>query len=351
MRERGHSVAAAAPGLCSDPETVAALDAMGIACHHIPLRRTGMNPLGDIRLLVALVRLMRSKRPDLVFGYTIKAAIYGLIAAAIARVPRRHVLITGVGYAFTGKAAGKRWLTQQIAILLYRTALRFADTIFFQNPDDERLFRQRALLTGGARSVVVNGSGIDLEQFAPAALPSGPPQFLLVARLLSTKGIREYAAAAEMVRRAHPEAEFHLVGGFDENPDAIAVGEVQAWQSKGILAWHGEVDDVRPRLADCHVFVLPSYREGTPRSVLEAMAMGRPIITTDAPGCRETVVDGENGFLVPPGSIAALAEVMERFLAKPKLFERMGRRSRELAERKYDVREVNRRMMRHMELA
>lgn len=351
MRRAGHDIAAAAPGLRGDHAVAGELGAMGIGCHDIPLARTGLNPLADAALLTALVRLMRSRRPDVVFAYTIKSVIFGLVAAAIVGVPRRYALITGLGYAFTGPAAGKRRVIRAVASTLYRTALKRATKVFFQNPDDAALFREMGLLPAGLPVVIVNGSGVDLEQFRPAPLPSGPMRFVLVARLLSAKGIREYAAAAAIVREAHPEVEFHLVGGFDSNPDAIPQREVEAWQRTGTLICHGEVGDVRPHLAAAHVCVLPSYREGTPRSVLEAMAMGRPIITTDAPGCRETVIDGENGFLVAPGTIEPLARAMERFVAEPKLARRMGRQSRKLAESKYDVRKVNEIMLREMELA
>ena len=351
MQESGHRVAAAAPAIERDRLAVAKLKALGVGCHDIPLSRTGLNPLADMRSLLALVRLLRQERPDVVLAYTMKAVIFGLIAAAISGVPRRYALITGVGYAFTGPAAGKRKLVRTVAETLYRAALKRADKVFFQNEDDAALFRRLELVPSGLPVVVVNGSGIDLDQYAPAPLPSGPTRFLLVARLLTAKGIREYAAAAASVARVHPDVEFHLVGGFDTNPDAIPAKEVETWQRDGTLIWHGEVADVRPHIAASHVYVLPSYREGTPRSVLEAMAMGRPIITSDSPGCRETVVDGYNGFLVPPRSVEPLAQAMERFVTDPGLIEPMGRHSRILAESKYDVGKVNARMLRGMELA
>jgi glycosyltransferase involved in cell wall biosynthesis len=190
-----------------------------------------------------------------------------------------------------------------------------------------------------------------LQKFGPAPFPEGPLHFLLIARVLSAKGIREYAVAAERVRKTRPEVQFHLVGGIDSNPDAIPAEEVKRWHDAGTVVWHGEASDVRPHLAECHVYVLPSYREGTPRSVLEAMAMGRPIITTDAPGCRETVIEGENGFLVPPRTVDPLIAAMERFVDDPDLIARMGRRSREIAESKFDVDKINAQMLHEMELA
>ncbi len=350
MRTSGHRVDAAAPGLTDNRAVATSLQRIGISLHDIPLSRTGLNPFTDGVLFVALVRLMRIVRPDVVFAYTIKSVIFGLMAAAIAGVPRRYALITGLGYAFTGEAAGKRRVIQSIARALYRMSLRRATKVFFQNPDDAALFRRLGLVPTHLPTIVVNGSGIDLNQFRPAPLPSGPIHFLLIARLLSAKGIREYATAAEAIRAIHPDVEFHLVGGFDSNPDAIPASEVNRWQRDEILVWHGEVDDVRPFIASAHVYVLPSYREGTPRSVLEAMAMARPVITTDAPGCRETVIDGENGFLVPPGTVEPLTQAMARFIDDPELIERTGRKSRQLAESRYDVHAVNRRMLEEMEL-
>ena len=351
MRTSGHRVDAAAPGLMDNRAVASKLQRIDISLHDIPLSRTGLNPFTDGVLFVALVRLMRIVRPGVVFAYTIKSVIFGLMAAAIAGVPRRYALITGLGYAFTGEAAGKRRVIQFIARALYRMSLRRATKVFFQNPDDAALFTQLGLVPKHLPTVVVNGSGIDLDRFRSAPLPSGPIRFLLIARLLSTKGIREYAAAAESIRAIHPVVEFHLIGGFDSNPDAIPASEVNRWQRDGILVWHGEVDDVRPFIASAHVYVLPSYREGTPRSVLEAMAMARPIITTDAPGCRETVIDGENGFLVPPGTVEPLTRAIKRFIDDPELIERTGRKSRQLAESRFDVHAVNRRMLEEMELA
>ena len=350
MRALGWAVEAAAPASGQDRESSAQLAAMDVSMHDVPLSRTGMNPFNDVRYLWALIRLMRSRKPSVVLAYTMKPVIFGLMAAAIAGVSRRYALITGVGYAFTGEATGKRRLARSMAQLLYRHSLRHANKLFFQNPDDLALFRQLKLFPASVPAIVVNGSGIDLDAFPSAPLPTGKVRFLMVARLLSAKGVREYASAAARILEKHEDVEFGLVGGTDSNPDAIPLERVEAWQAAGTLTWHGEVADVRPFLAQSHVFVLPSYREGTPRSVLEAMAMGRPIITTDAPGCRETVTDGVNGFLVPVGSVEPLADAMERFIARPELIGQFGAQSRNLAETKYDVRKVNAQMVREMEL-
>lgn len=343
---QGLTVHVAAPDMPAGSALRGQLESRGVRVHDLPLRRTGANPLADLALLYHLWRLMRRVRPQIVLGYTIKPVIYGALAAWLARVPQRYALITGLGYAFQGEA---RWNgLRELARRLYALALRRVHKVFFQNPDDQALFRTRGILGVGTPSVVVNGSGVDLAHYAATPLPPGPPCFLLIARLLDAKGVRLYAQAAEQVRARCPPARFRLVGWIDANPDAITPSELDRWIAQGTVEFLGRLEDVRPAIADCQVYVLPSYSEGTPRTVLEAMAMGRAIITTDAPGCRETVVDGDNGLLIPVKSVSALVEAMERLIAEPELAERMGRRSRQIAEEKYDVRKVNAVMLREM---
>ena len=340
------------PDLLQDGPVTAQLAQLGVDCRNVSLSRTGLNPIADLLLLLNLARLMRDERPEVVLGYTAKPVIFGLLATLFARVPRRYALITGLGYAFADDGGWRASFVRSIQKLLYGLALRRATKVFFQNHDDPELFRQLGLLPKALPVVVLNGSGIDLDQFRRAPIPNGPIRFLLIARLIAGKGIREYARAAALLRESYPNIEFHLVGGLDSNPDCLSADELSRWQEERILIWDGEVTDVRPHIAACHVYVLPSYyREGTPRSVLEAMAMGRPIITTDAPGCRETVTEGENGFLVPPRAVDALVEVMEHFILHPELIAPMGLRSREIAESKFDVHKVNAQMLREMELA
>lgn len=341
----GYEVHAAAPGLTSHEEAKSWLGERGVMCHDAPLTRSGLNPFADLFTLLALIRLMRRIRPDLFLGYTVKPVVWGLLAAKVTNVPGRVALITGLGYAFTGASTGLRGIVRHIARNLYGIALKRATLVFFQNPDDRDDFARLGLLPPGLRVEVVNGSGVDTDTFAPVSFPEPPLRFLLIARLLGDKGIREYAAAAENLHERWPEAEFHLVGPLDPNPEGIAESEVRGWQDAGHLIWHGALDDVRPAIAAAHVYVLPSYREGTPRTALEAMAMGRPVITTDAPGCRQTVAPGENGFLVPVRDADALAAAMERFLRDPGLIAPMGKAARQIAEARYDVRKVNAAML------
>ena len=346
LQSRGLQLHVAAPGLQQGLQLRRELEQRGLTVHDIPLRRTGANPLSDLRALLALAALMRRIRPDWVLGYTVKPVIYGSLAAWLTRVPYRYALITGLGYAFQDHE--RRGRLQALVQRLYSLSLGRVHKVFFQNPDDEGLFRRRGILMAATPSCVVNGSGIDIARFSPAGLPPGPPRFLLIARLLGDKGVREYAQAARRIRHRHPHVQFAIAGWIDTNPDAIEHAELAAWVADGTLSYLGRLSDVRPAIAACSVYVLPSYREGTPRTVLEAMAMGRPVITTDAPGCRETVAHGDNGFLVPVRSVEALEHAMNRFIADPTLIPRMGRRAREIAEEKYDVHKVNAVMLREM---
>lgn len=344
----GVEVHVAAPGL--DDEVLSrALRDRGAIPHDIPLRRTGMNPIADLGAVLGLWRLMRQLRPDVFLGYTIKPVIYGMLAAWLAGVKRRYALITGLGYAFQDQPVGvKARLVSRLARGLYRVALRVAHRVFFQNPDDQALFRALGLLGDRAESVVVNGSGVDVRHFAQARVPEGRVVFLMIARLLGAKGVREYAQASGRLQREFPSAVFRLAGWIDGGPDSIRADELAAWVDQGHIEYLGRLADVRPALQACSVYVLPSYREGTPRTVLEAMAIGRAVVTTDAPGCRETVIDGVNGYLVPVRSSDGLADAMRRFLVEPSLANEMGEQARRIAEDRYEVRRVNAEMLRGM---
>ncbi|MEK7345074.1 MAG: glycosyltransferase family 4 protein [Pseudomonadota bacterium] len=351
LQARGLDVHVAAPDMPSQNRTRQQLQALGLTVHEVPMARTGTNPLADLRTTWALWRLMLRIQPEKVLGYTIKPVIYGTLAAWLARVPQRFALITGLGYAFQGE--GKRSKLQALVQVLYKLALARANLVFFQNPDDLALFRQRGLLRQDSKVCVVNGSGVDLSRYdcRPLAATSkgvNEPSFLCIGRLLGDKGIREYAQAARIIKQRNPAVRFVLVGDIDSNPNSVSQTELDAWVAEGSIDYVGKLADVRPAIEACSVYVLPSYREGTPRTVLEAMAMGRAVITTDAPGCRETVVNGDNGFLVPVKSADALAAAMEHFIQEPGLAQRMGQRGRQLAENKYDVHKVNAVMLREM---
>ena len=303
----------------------------------------------DLQTLVALRQLVLREQPDMVFAYTIKPVIYGSLAARAARVPSIFSMITGAGFAFLGES-WKHRLAGAVARPLYRQALRTNRRVFFHNPDDRDLFLQLRLLRSADQAVVLAGSGVDLAEFPMCPPVVEPPVFMMAARFYREKGVREFVEAARLLRQRHPQVIVRLVGAPDSNPTAIPATEVERWKQEGVVEVVGWVEDIRPELSRCSVFVLPSYREGTPRSVLEAMAMGRPIITTDAPGCRETVVSGDNGFLVPVKDAQKLAAAMERFVVDPALVPSMGLRSRALTESKFDVRRVNEVMLEAMQI-
>ena len=338
----GAEVHVTAPDFESDSDSSETLSEWGVTVHHVAMSRTGMNPWRDMLSLAAYRRLFRKLRPDAYLGYTAKPVIYGVLAAWLVGVPRRVAMITGLGYGFQGD--GSRALLRAVVANLYRAALSRATNVIFQNPDDLSTFQSLGLLPSHATTSVVNGSGVDLARFSPQPLPQGPLVFLMIARLLGDKGVREYVSAARLIAQEHSGVRFLLVGPRDPGPDAIPAAELAQWVSEGIVDYLGEQRDVRPFLAACSVYVLPSYREGTPRSVLEAMATGRPVITTDAPGCRQTVEDGVNGFLVEPRSASAVAKEMRRFIADTELIRRMAEESLAKVRDEFDVRKVNHRI-------
>ncbi|MBE0598709.1 MAG: glycosyltransferase family 4 protein [Desulfuromonadales bacterium] len=308
----------------------------------LPLQRTGTNPLADLNALWHLIRFFQTWKPDIIFSYTIKPVIYGSIAAAIAKVPFISSMITGLGYLAAEEGEKEqRWLKSLIR-QLYACGLRRNQVIFFQNNDDRDFLEKMGLLRENrSATVVVNGSGVDLEYYGERPLPQ-EISFLMIARLVLDKGIKEYLEAATVIKKRYPHVRFGIVGFADANPRSIREEDLQVYIEAGIIEFYGRQADVRPYIENASVYVLPSYREGTPRTVLEAMSMGRPVITTDAPGCRETVREGFNGYLVPVRDTRRLAEAMESFITNPAKITALGRNGRQLAMDKYDVRKINR---------
>lgn len=335
-------------GAEDDERVTRRLTALGVGFRSYPIDRSGMNPLVDWRTYRALQRAFRELNPDVVLAYTIKPILWGGLALRRRRRPRFFALVTGLGYAFQDG----RWTRQVMRYLvlrLYRTALAGASRVIFQNRDNRDAFLARGIVSD-LQTAVVNGSGVNLEHFAPAPLQPTPPIFLTVGRLLVDKGFREFCDAARIVKAKYSDARFQLLGPPDPSPAGISMNEVRRWHDAGWLEYLGAADDVRPALVNCHVFVLASYHEGMPRTVLEALATGRPILTTDVPGCRDTVIVGENGQLVPKGDAHALAERMVWFLEHRNEWAKMGERSRQLAEERFNVVAVNQALLSLMEL-
>jgi glycosyltransferase involved in cell wall biosynthesis len=348
MAARGHEVIAMAAEtrVASAQDSIGnaavrdGLAALGVAFEPIELERTGIDPIADARTIRALARRLRALRPELVLGYTIKPVIYGSIAARLAGVPRRAAMITGMGSALTSVNTTKQWVVAAIARALYRVGLAQCQVVVFQNTDDRDDLARFGALPRGARVAIVRGSGVDLAHYAAQPLPPGPPVFLFLGRLLRDKGIAEYVAAARSVRQRYPDARFRVAGWLDPNPESLSQRELDQLIADGTIEYLGAPDDVRPALAAAHALVLPSYREGTPRSVLEAMSMQRAVITTSAPGCRDTVVDGESGLLVPVRDSRLLAAAMVRLITSPPLLARLAAAGHARAVALYDARSV-----------
>ncbi|HYW15528.1 MAG TPA: glycosyltransferase family 4 protein [Allosphingosinicella sp.] len=337
MAERGHEVFAAAPDIDSD--VAAKLVALGATPVPVVLGRTSLNPVATWRSGRQLRETVKRISPDVMIAYTIKPVVLGAIAARAAGVSCFAAMITGLGYAFLGGLNPKRLAIRLVAMAMYRRALGASKLVIFQNEDDRRDFGRLRLLPAGKPTLVVNGSGVDLDHFTPEPVPA-ETSFLMIARYLRDKGIREYGAAAARLKSEFPEVRTRLAGWLDEAPDSIGRAGLDSIVAGGVEDL-GRLADVRRAIAESSVYVLPSYREGTPRTVLEAMAIGRAVITTDAPGCRGTVVDGENGFLVPVADSDALYSAMRRFVEDSALARKMGEQSLRLVREKFDVNKVN----------
>ena len=340
--DMGYKVYALAPDFTEDIKR--GVEDHGAVPMDYKLNRTGLNPAADLLSIYSLYRIMKRIKPDITYTYTIKPVIYGSYAGKLAGLEHMNSLITGLGYTFVGEGVSRK-IINKTAQLMYKIALNFNELVFFQNNDDRDLFIDKGLVKE-KKTVVVNGSGVNTDHFYYDELSNNISKenisFLIMARLLVAKGVKEFIEAAKRIREKYPKVNFDVLGPFNpENPDSIKKNLLQEAQEKDIINYHGEVDDVRSHIKDCTVYVLPSYREGTPRSVLEAMSMGRPIITTDVPGCRETVQDGQNGFLVSVKDAETLADKMEYFIENPDQAVVMGKNSRKMAEEKYDVHKVN----------
>jgi glycosyltransferase involved in cell wall biosynthesis len=312
-------------------------DAEGIDVGGVPVRhrqcamkRSSIGPLGELAALNRLFWTIRDEHPDIFLGFTIKPNIYGCTVSRLLRISSIPN-VSGLGSAFLGSS-----LLEVIAIAMYRFAFSRSKAVFFQNRDDRALFVERRVVRP-EQCTIVPGSGIDLERFAPAELPAAN-RFVMIARLLGDKGVREYVDAARLVKARVRDARFTLVGQLDEaNPSAIGEDELNRWVAEGVIDYRGFTRDVRPLIRESAAVVLPSYREGLPRTLLEAAAMARPLIGTDVPGCREVVREGETGFLCDPRSADSLAAAMTRFIATPHEERvRMGARSRDMAEEEFD---------------
>jgi glycosyltransferase involved in cell wall biosynthesis len=325
-----------------------AMAGLGAKAADYPLKRAGISPLGDITTIFRLVKELRQFRPDTVLSFSAKPSIYGTLAAWIAGVPHRYALIEGLGHAFLDRGDIRGILLRETVSWLYRIALFRTDKTLFLNSDDLCYFVDSGLVRAN-KAEKVGAIGVDLDVWRATPTVLRPLTFLFIGRLLREKGIVEFMDAARRLKRSHPDTRFVVLGAPDSNPSSVTAQQMQHWVRDGTVEWPGQVD-VMPWLATASVFVLPSYREGVPRSTQEAMAMGRAVITTDVPGCRDTVVDGTNGILIPARDTDALYNAMRRLALEPALISMMGLRSRQFAELWFDVRRANETMIAALDL-
>lgn len=339
LQNRGYECHAALPRSIS-PEENETLAGMGVTVHPIEnFVDQRITPIADVRLTLEYYRLYRKLKPKLVFNFTIKPCIYSAIAARWAGVPTIAAMITGLGYVFTETSLSRR-IISFVAGLVYRIALRSKVLVYFQNTDDYRYFVDRQIVAS-ENSVLINGSGVDLDAFRPVQRNGNTPVFLMVARLLKDKGVMEYLEACRLTKQAIPHARFMLVGPFDHNPSGIDPKLLQPYVDAGVVEYRGYLPNPLVAYHEATIYVLPSYyREGRPRTVLEAMACALAVITTEAPGCRETIDHGVNGYLVPPRSASALSQRMIELAKDPARVVEMSAASRRIAEERYDVRQI-----------
>lgn len=347
LAAQGQQVVAVAPK--ADAETERALKALGLSrLVAAPLDRAGMNPLRDVAALWSLWRIVAREKPDTVLTYNIKPMVYGTLAAWLGGVKRRIAMVEGLGYAYTPGKELKRRIARAVSDLLYRIPCTFAHAVVVLNKDDRNFFAENFLRGREERIHLLPGIGVDLADYAPEPMPGGPITFVMVSRLLRDKGVLDFVQAARQLRTSDPTARFLLVGGTDDNPASVSRREVDAWVAEGLITYAGEVNDVRPWLKQSHVFVLPSLREGFPRTIMEALALGRPCITTNVPGCKDAVRHGENGLIVPPNDPAQLATAMWRFAAHRNSLDPMSRNAAMYAQTNFDAAKAARWLVRLM---
>ncbi|MBU2611903.1 MAG: glycosyltransferase family 4 protein, partial [Chloroflexi bacterium] len=334
LREKGHVVVLLSPPGEYGPRLVGA----GLRWISFPLSRRGMNPFSELITLWRLTRLYSRERPDLAHHFTVKCVLYGSLAAKMAGVKYIVNAITGLGYVFIGDERPVR-LLRWLVNGFYRCALHGTQVIF-QNPEDQSLFSRNGLVNG-EQVTMIPSSGVDTKKFSPSPEPEGTPLVILPARMLWAKGVAEFVYAARLLREDGIHARFALVGDTDPaNPDAVPVNQLEKWRKEGIIEWWGWQEDMPPLYHQAHIVCLPSYREGTPKTLIEAAACGRPIVTTDMPGCRQVTHHQQNGLLVPVRDSRALAEALKILIGDAALRRQMGKKGRELAVAEFSLERV-----------
>lgn len=340
IQAKGYEVIVTGP----NKDGVDKVEALGAKFIEVPVNKNGLNPLADILYCLKLRKIMKEEKSDIIMGYTIKPVIYGSIAGWFAGVSNRTAMVTGAGYLFASKSF-KAKLIKMVSFLLYRMGLGAAQKVIFQNIDDLDEFVEHGLVKK-EKCYVVNGSGVNMVKYTPSDYPV-VPSFLFLGRLVNAKGGMDFVKAAKIVKEKHPEARFMILGKLDTRlPDAISSEDLMPYVNEGTVELFPETDSIAQYYAMTSVFVLPTaYREGTPRVILEALASARAVITTYTPGCKETVIDGKNGFFVPIHDPKAVAEKMTFFIEHPENIAKMGAESLELCRNKYEISIINGEML------
>lgn len=332
---RGHHVTTSAPE--NDPWVVGKLGELGVSFRSVPLARASLNAAGDLVYVWRMARLCAAVRPDVVLSFTHKPNTLGILACQSDRAVPGILLVEGLGYSFIDEGDSlRRRISRFVLLGLYRLSLSLAHAIVFLNPNDRARFETTGVIPRRVSVRMLDGIGVDLNRFSHSEVPAGSPVFLMVARLLKTKGVMEYCEAARLVKARYPDARFKLLGATDPSNDGISHEYLASFVREGVIEYHQETNDVASHYRTASVYVLPSYREGMPVTIMEAMASGRAVISTDVPGCRDTVSNGVSGFLVPPKEAIPLADAMQKLIAQPDLAVSMGRAGRKIAERRFD---------------
>ncbi len=345
IQAKGYDVVVTGP----NREGVERIEALGAKFIDVPLSKNGLNPFADISYFLKLKSIMKTEKADAIMGYTIKPVIYGSIAGLLTGVKNRTAMVTGAGYLFASKSLKAR-IIKQLSFVLYKLGLGAAQKVIFQNIDDLNEFVEHGLIKKD-KCHVVNGSGVNMSKYTPSPYPK-MPTFFFLGRLVNAKGVMDYARAAKIVKEKYPKSRFMILGKFENNlPDAITSEELLPYVKEGVIEMFPETDNIAKYYAMTSVFVLPTaYREGTPRVILEAMASARAIITTYTPGCKETVLEGINGFFVPTHNPDILSEKMIHFINNSEDIEKMGKASLEKCKSKYEISIINKNMLTIMDL-
>ncbi len=324
------------------------IETLGASFVEVPFVKDNVGIIGDLKYCKMLCDVIKKENPDKIFSYTIKPVIYGSIAGGLCSVKEIYPMMTGLGRVY-GTDGIKSKILRLITGTLYKIAFRYCKKVIFQNWDDMELFVKLKYLPK-AKCEKIDGSGVNMERFTFSELPE-EKTFLMISRIIKEKGVFEFCEAAEIVKEKHPDARFVILGGYDSSIGAVGPEELKPYTDKGIIEIPGEVKDVAPILAGCYSFVLPTYyREGIPRTILEAMACGKPILTTDWVGTREAVDNGVNGYLVPIKDGKTLAEKMLDLIDNPEMAQEMGRQSHRICTEKFEVGIINEKMLKMIEI-